>query len=101
MHPLTLRSISAVLMVSLLVPVAGCVPPEPAPPRPVAAEAAPTKPPLVADRVVVLKGKRILELRHEGRAFKTFPIALGAHWQGPKHQAGDGRTPEGAYRIDG
>jgi murein L,D-transpeptidase YafK len=101
MHPLTLRAISAVLAVSLLVPVADCVPPEPAPPPIAAAEPAPPKPPLVADRVVVLKEKRILELRHDGQVLKTFPIALGAHWQGTKHQAGDGRTPEGAYRIDG
>jgi murein L,D-transpeptidase YafK len=99
-HPI-FRANPAVFAVMLMALTGGCVPPEPAPMPPVAAEPAPPTKPPVADRVVVLKGKRILELRHGGQAFKTFPIALGTHWQGTKRQAGDGRTPEGTYRIDG
>jgi len=57
--------------------------------------------PQFADEVVVLKGQRILELKHAGKTFETFPIALGEHSRGPKRRQGDERTPEGVYRIDG
>jgi murein L,D-transpeptidase YafK len=68
--------------------------------------ATPTRPPpppqpQVADEIVVLKGQRVLELKSHGKTFETFPIALGEHWRGPKQRQGDGRTPEGLYRIDG
>jgi murein L,D-transpeptidase YafK len=56
---------------------------------------------LKADKVVVLKSRRVLMLMRDGKAFATFPIALGSHPIGPKESAGDGRTPEGFYRIDG
>lgn len=72
-------------------------------PQPTAAPApAPLPPqPQIADRIVVLKEKRILELQNHGKTFETFPIALGEHSRGPKERQGDGRTPEGLYRIDG
>jgi murein L,D-transpeptidase YafK len=54
-----------------------------------------------ADRILVLKGKRLLLLLHEGRVIKAFPIALGARPVGPKRMRGDERTPEGIYVIDG
>ena len=54
----------------------------------------------MADRVIVFKGIRLLELLHDGRAFETFPIALGRDPQGAKQHEGDGRTPEGDYVID-
>ena len=57
--------------------------------------------PPAADRVVVLKGRRILELQRAGTTLATFAIALGRDSVGPKQQEGDGRTPEGIYRIDG
>jgi murein L,D-transpeptidase YafK len=63
-------------------------------------EAPAPAPPLPADRVVVQKSKRTLELLREGKVFATFPIALGRAPRGPKLQEGDGRTPEGVYRID-
>lgn len=74
-----------------------------APARPATAPtpAAPPAKPQLADEVVVYKSKRVLELRSHGQTFDTFPIALGEHWQGPKRRQGDGRTPEGIYRIDG
>lgn len=55
---------------------------------------------VLADRVIVMKSNHILELLHDGKVFQTIPIALGAHARGPKREAGDGRTPEGVYRID-
>jgi murein L,D-transpeptidase YafK len=39
-------------------------------------------------------------LLHEGVVLKSFWIALGRHPEGIKTAAGDGRTPEGIYRID-
>jgi murein L,D-transpeptidase YafK len=57
--------------------------------------------PLKADRILVLKAARKLELLRGGAVLKTYPIALGAHPLGPKRAGGDGRTPEGVYYIDG
>src|SRR5437763_11577927 len=56
--------------------------------------------PLMADRIVVRKSKRSLELLHDGVAFERFPIALGRQPHGPKQEEGDGHTPEGIYHID-
>ena len=53
-----------------------------------------------ADRVLVIKSLRQLQLFRDGLLLKTYPIALGTHPVGPKLRAGDGRTPEGVYRID-
>ncbi len=55
---------------------------------------------LVADRVIVHKGDRRLELVRNGDVIRTYPIALGRNPFGPKRQAGDGRTPEGRYVLD-
>ena len=70
--------------------------------RPVPQPAPPPQAPLptVADRVVVLKNERLLELSNGGRVFATFPVALGSDPIGPKQEQGDGRTPEGVYMID-
>lgn len=57
--------------------------------------------PLKADRILVLKAERKLQLLRDGKVLKTYPIALGRHPRGPKRRAGDGRTPEGFYFIDG
>ncbi len=54
-----------------------------------------------ADWVLVIKSLRQLQLFRDGRLLKTYPIALGTHPVGTKLKAGDGRTPEGVYRIDG
>ena len=56
--------------------------------------------PLKADRILVLKSKRELQLLYQGKVVKTYIIALGAQPLGPKRRAGDGRTPEGTYTID-
>ncbi len=54
-----------------------------------------------ADRVLVMKGKRELQLLRGDVTLKSYPIALGSHPKGPKRQLGDGKTPEGVYVIDG
>ncbi len=68
--------------------------PPPAPPRlaaPVAGH---------ADLVVVEKAARRMMLLHGGDTLRAYTIALGRQPVGDKVQAGDGRTPEGRYRID-
>lgn len=72
-------------------------PPRPTP-TPTAMPSAPAT--LHADRVVVFKRRRRLELVQKGRVVASFPVALGPHPTGAKREAGDGRTPEGRYRID-
>lgn len=54
-----------------------------------------------ADRILVLKARRELQLLYDGVVLKSYPIALGSHPNGPKRRRGDGRTPEGVYVIDG
>jgi murein L,D-transpeptidase YafK len=54
-----------------------------------------------ADRILVLKAARKLELLKDGVVLKTFPIALGEHPRGTKRLSGDGKTPEGIYYVDG
>ena len=54
-----------------------------------------------ADRVVVDKAGRRLTLYRDDTPLKVYRVALGGEPVGHKQRAGDGRTPEGAYRIDG
>ncbi len=56
--------------------------------------------PLTADRVVVVKGERRLELVRGGITLRSYPIRLGRNPDGPKIFQLDGRTPEGQYAID-
>lgn len=53
------------------------------------------------DRIVVLKRKRTLMLMHGEQVVRSFRVALGREPRGNKLREGDGRTPEGTYRIDG
>ena len=53
-----------------------------------------------ADLVVVYKNKRLLQLMHNGRPFKSYAVALGPEPEGAKRRSGDGRTPEGVYTLD-
>jgi len=52
------------------------------------------------DRLVVYKERRRLIAYRGGRALKGFTVGLGFSPEGDKFQQGDGRTPEGSYRID-
>jgi|SRR5215469_3940596 len=53
-----------------------------------------------ADLVVLHKGARRLELYENGSLLKSYRVSLGRHPMGPKQRQGDGRTPEGEYRLD-
>jgi len=56
---------------------------------------------ILADKIVVRKGARKLELWSGGKKVKTYRIALGKNPVGAKQFEGDMRTPEGTYIIDG
>ena len=53
------------------------------------------------DRLVVDKQARLLTAYAEGRAVREYRIALGWAPEGHKQMEGDGKTPEGAYFVDG
>jgi len=53
-----------------------------------------------ADRIIVHKKERTMELMRAGRVIKTYKIALGRNPIGPKEREGDFRTPEGEYFVD-
>lgn len=52
------------------------------------------------DLVVVVKRRRLLQLLYRDRVMRTYRVALGSNPVGHKRERGDGRTPEGLYRID-
>jgi murein L,D-transpeptidase YafK len=53
-----------------------------------------------ADRIVVHKASRTLDLYRGRRLLRSYSVALGPHPVGRKDREGDGRTPEGRYLID-
>ncbi len=52
------------------------------------------------DRVVIDKSDRTLALMRDGRMLRRYPMGLGFAPEGDKDREGDGRTPEGTFRID-
>lgn len=52
------------------------------------------------DRLVVDKSDHRLEAWSGDALVKTYSVAIGSGGQGDKRWEGDGRTPEGHYRID-
>jgi len=56
--------------------------------------------PLSADRVLIQKSARQLTLLRNGKALRTYHVSLGSEPAGSKDREGDGRTPEGLYKID-
>jgi murein L,D-transpeptidase YafK len=52
------------------------------------------------DLVVVDKRRRRMHLYFRDRALRTYRVALGQNPVGHKQTQGDGKTPEGLYRID-
>ena len=52
------------------------------------------------DLIVIEKSKRLMTLYSDGEAVKNYRIALGFAPTGDKLREGDGKTPEGRYRID-
>src|ERR1700722_2056523 len=79
---------------------AGTAPPPTAPNQPPAATDWQTFGTPKADRIVVYKAQRQLELRRAGELIRSYHIALGRNPIGPKVERGDGKTPEGTYFID-
>ena len=55
---------------------------------------------LHADRVVVIKRTRTLQLLSQGKVIKSYKVALGGNPIGPKTRQGDHKTPEGVYVLD-
>ena len=91
---------SAVFAMAVLAGACDLVNPPAAAPAPATVAAPVPTGPQIADRVVVSKTLRTLDLERNGKVFASFPIALGPDAKGPKREAGDKKTPEGAYRID-
>lgn len=53
-----------------------------------------------ADRVVVKKSQRKLQLLNRGQVIREYRVALGDNPSGHKMQEGDERTPVGDYILD-
>jgi murein L,D-transpeptidase YafK len=53
-----------------------------------------------ADRIVIMKSARKLVLLRNGKTIRVYRVCLGSHPVGGKERQGDGKTPEGIYRID-
>lgn len=79
--------IAGLLLWLRVVPLTPTVPPETALTGPV-------------DRIVVEKAARRLTLWQNGQPVRVWPIALGFAPEGDKERQGDGKTPEGRFRID-
>ncbi len=56
---------------------------------------------LRADKVLVMKGERKMQLLKDGEVLREYKVSLGANPKGPKTRRGDGKTPEGEYVIEG
>jgi murein L,D-transpeptidase YafK len=54
-----------------------------------------------ADSIVLDKSERKLSMYDRGTLVKSYVVALGRNPVGDKERRGDGRTPEGLYRIEG
>lgn len=52
-----------------------------------------------ADRIVVHKADRRLELLRKGEVLRSYKVALGLQPVGHKERSGDFRTPEGRYTL--
>lgn len=59
-----------------------------------------TKPQTTADQIIIVKSERTLTLLREGKALKTYKVALGTEPVGRKERVGDHKTPEGQYVVD-
>lgn len=59
-------------------------------------------PPLTGqiDRILIEKSARRMTLLRDGIPLRSYPIALGFAPRGDKLRQGDGKTPEGLFRID-
>lgn len=53
------------------------------------------------DNILILKSERKLYLQNNGKNIKEYDMALGFTPVGNKEKEGDGKTPEGIYKISG
>ncbi|AUH32899.1 L,D-transpeptidase family protein [Paracoccus tegillarcae] len=67
----------------------------------------PTRPPVAqtglqgpVDHILIEKSQRRMSVWRDGRQLKTYRIGLGFAPAGDKARQGDGRTPEGLFKID-
>jgi murein L,D-transpeptidase YafK len=51
------------------------------------------------DRIVIEKAARTMTLMSEGKAIKTYKVALGGQPKGANDREGDHKTPEGIYSV--
>jgi murein L,D-transpeptidase YafK len=51
------------------------------------------------DLIVVDKSRHWMSVYRDGRLIREFRVALGRGGAGPKQRQGDGKVPEGQYRI--
>lgn len=54
-----------------------------------------------ADRIEVIKSKRIMKLYQGKKVIRSYKIGLGRNPVGRKEKLGDNKTPEGVYYISG
>lgn len=52
------------------------------------------------DHIVIDKSERTLAVVQDGQITRTYPMSLGFAPVGDKVRQGDGKTPEGLFRID-
>lgn len=83
-----MRFVSVILMLGLVLGLSGC-----------ATKFRSYNGPEVT-RVLVYKADRKMYLMHHDQVLKSYNIALGFAPIGHKQFEGDGKTPEGTYRID-
>jgi murein L,D-transpeptidase YafK len=62
----------------------------------------PPPPPMAGqiDRIIIEKSARRMQLMQDGKAVRTYRVALGFTPDGDKLRQGDGKTPEGEFTID-
>jgi murein L,D-transpeptidase YafK len=53
----------------------------------------------MADRILIEKGARRLQLLNRGKIIAEYPVKLGLSPKGHKQYEGDFRTPEGVYHL--
>lgn len=53
------------------------------------------------DTIIIDKSKHWMSVYRDGRLIREFRVALGRGGLGPKQRQGDGKVPEGVYRITG
>ena len=90
----SLLSLSGLICAALLLwprPIPGPEQPDPSPLPPLTG---------VVDRIVIEKSARRMVLIQSGKEVRAYQIALGFSPDGDKEREGDGRTPEGEFRID-